>query len=170
MSHPIHLPGAYPEITSPTLLVICDAHHCNLFDLGGHTLMLKEEIRSKEHVYTDHQTVHASSGSPVGLGENDQIEAHRLHEFTNTLGACLAKVVAAQKIESVYLSAPGKFLSHLTSHLPAIVSKMLVSTIDGNFVKEPPLETLARFRPDLKTAMQELRNGENYSTKNHLPS
>ena len=39
----------------------------------------------------------------------------------------------------------------------------------GIYVKEHALELIARFRPDLKKAVADLRAQENYSPKNHLP-
>ncbi len=170
MSTTIHLPEAMPEITSRTLLVVCDAHHCSVFDIAGHTLMLKEEIRSHEPRDEDRQSIsHGKGGATIGVGEHTHVEEHRLHEFAHTVSARMATLVSAQKIEAVYLAAPGKFLSLLKKNLATSVAKLLEAAIDGNFAKEPPLQTFARFRPDLKAAMDELRGEENYSSKKHLP-
>ena len=169
MSHPIKLPDISPEITSPTLLVVCDNHHCKLYDVGGHTILAKEEITSAEAHYTDRQGSKVGGSGVVGVGESDQVEEHRQREFANKLIARIEHVVRDQKIVDLYLSAPGKFLSHLKKDLPKSLSKVLETAIDGNFVKESPASVLARFRPDLKAAVDELHDQENYSSKKHLP-
>ncbi len=171
MPHTIKLPDAMPAIDRPTLLVVCDSHHALLYDVGGHTMLMKEEIASTEHTSSDRQSSKPTGkgGHVVGVGENSQVEEHRLHEFANTLLARIASIVASQKIDVVHLSAPSKFLSQLKKSLPKALATHLQSQIDGNFVKEAPLQTLARFRPDLHRAMQDLRDQENYSTSKHLP-
>lgn len=171
MPHSIRLPDAMPEIITPTLFVVCDAHHCRFFDAGGHTLALKEDIHSREPHFTDRQGSKPSGrgGMMIGIGESDQIEDHRLREFANVVATRLGAIVTEQSIGVMYLSAPGKFLSQLKRHLPKAVEKLVESAVDGNFVKESALDLLVRFRPDLKAAVQELRNRENYSAKKHLP-
>lgn len=160
-----------PEIVTPTLFVVCDSHHCRFFDAGGHTLMEKEDIHSREPNYTDRQGSKPSGkgGMMIGVGESDQVEDHRLHEFANVIAGRIGAIVTEQKIGAVYLSAPGKFLSQLKKHLPKAVEKIVESAVDGNFVKESPLALLIRFRPDLKESVQELHDMENYSAKKHLP-
>jgi hypothetical protein len=166
----IRLPDAMPDVTAPTLLVVCDAHHCMPYALGGHALVAQSAIHSAEHAYTDRQdSKPGRGGASVGVGENTQVEEHRLREFVHLLGTSLSSIVKAQGIRVIYLSAPGKFLAYLKKHLPSPLLALMQGPIDGNFVKEPPLETLARFRPDLKKAMQDLRDDENFSAKKHLP-
>lgn len=171
MPHSIQLPDAMPEITTPTLLVVCDSHHCIFFGAGGHTLALQEDVHSREPNFTDRQgsKPRGKGGVMIGIGESDQVEDHRLHEFANVVAGRIGTIVTGQKIGAVHVSAPGKFLSQLKKHLPKAVEKLVESAVDGNFVRESPLALLIRFRPDLRAAVQELRNRENYSAKKHLP-
>ncbi len=177
MTRTIKLPDAMPEITARTLLVVCDAHHCKFFDVGGHSLMEKEEVHSEEAHHTDHQTsAHGASasggkgGKSIGVGgDTNTIEEHRQKGFANVVMKRVGQLIREQKVEDFYLAAPGKFLSHLKHDLPKDIEKILESAIDGNFVKESPLAILSRFRPDLKASLADLHDQENYSTKNHLP-
>jgi protein required for attachment to host cells len=169
MPNPIKLPDAMPDVDKPTLLVVCDSHHCRLFDVGGHTLLEKETIRSSEPRYTDRQDSVMSGGKSIGVGENDQVEDHRLHEFANAVVDHLTKTVTQQKIGELHISAPGKFLSQLKKHLTKPQQAILKNAIDGNFVKESPLAILVRFRPDLEEAVKALRDQENYSPKKQPP-
>lgn len=168
----IRLPDAMPEISKPTLLVVCDTHHSRLINLGGHSVTEKEVVASKEHEYTERQSSKPSGkggGAMVGIGETDQVESNRLKTFANTLVKHLESSVREQKIEELHISAPGKFLSVLKDHLTPALTKVLKQTLDGIYVKEHALELIARFRPDLKKAVADLRAQENYSPKNHLP-
>ena len=165
MEKSIKLPDAMPDVVRPTLMVICDSHHCTLFNIGGHLVVEKEIIQSHEHVSTDRTSVM----SGVGLGDSNPQEEHRLREFSNTLMARLEVLIREQKIEEMYLSAPSKCLSALKQHMPTAVEKVLVLALDGNFAKEAPMSVLARFRPDLHDAVKQLREEENYSPKKHLP-
>lgn len=105
----------------------------------------------------------------MGVGETDQLEEHRLKEFANVLVKHLDQIVRGQKVEALHLSAPGKFLSIVRNHLTQELRKVTVQSLDGNYVKEPALDLLVRFRPDLKEAVAKLREDENYSPKKHLP-
>jgi protein required for attachment to host cells len=169
MSNSITLPDVMPEITEPTLLVVCDSHHCKLFNVGGHTILMKEEVTSDEPHFTDRQSTKQSGGSSIGIGETEQIEENRLRTFANMLIARLEAIIKEQKISALYLSAPSKFLSLLKKDMPKSLSPLLTSIIDGNFVKESPRDILVRFRPDLEASVQALRSEENYSSKKHLP-
>ena len=165
-----HLPDAMPDITSKTLLVVCDSHHCVLADVGGHTIMQKEVIKSSEDHATDRPGSKMSpSGTNVSLGEHSEVEENRLRTFASAISKAIDTAVASQGIEEIFISAPGKFLSILKKHLSTSAEKMLVSTADGNYVKEPLVEVLMRFRPDLKEGLSALRDMENYSSKKHLP-
>ncbi len=171
MTHPMILPDAMPDIHSPTLLVVCDTHHCRFINAGGRSLVMTEEVKSHEHEFTDRQGSKPSGkgGSMIGLGDINQVEDHRLKEFANTVTQRMAHLAQTQKVESIYVSAPGKFLSALNHHMTKPLQELLEETIDGNFVKESPLDVLLRFRPDLKAAADDLRDQENYSSKKHLP-
>lgn len=164
-----------PEIDKPTLLIVADAHHCRFIDVGGHTLLEKETMDSKELLHTDRQDVQPSpasmgkGGMMSGVGEEHHAEENRLRDFAKMLNEHTSVVIAEQKIEAVYLAAPSRFLSEIKKNMPAAVTKVLKSTIDGNFVKEPAIEILLRFRPDLEESVQKLRDLENYSSKKHLP-
>ena len=176
MTSSIRLPDAMPDVSRPTLLVVCDTHHCRLLDVGGHVIVEKAELASREHEFTDRQdrkpgpSAHGGQGgSMMGVGETDQLEEHRLKEFANTLVKHLEELVRSQKIDALHLSAPGKFLAAVKKDLTAELKKVTVQTLDGNYVKEPPLALLVRFRPDLKEAVEKLRSEENYSPKNQPP-
>lgn len=176
MTSSIRLPDAMPDVSRATLLVVCDGHHCRLLDVGGHTIVEKEIFKSREHEFTDRQdrkpgpSAHGGQGgSMMGVGETDQLEEHRLKEFANVLVKHLDQIVRGQKVEALHLSAPGKFLSIVRNHLTQELRKVTVQSLDGNYVKEPALDLLVRFRPDLKEAVAKLREDENYSPKKHLP-
>lgn len=170
------LPDAMPDVSSPTLLVVCDTHHCRLFDVGGHTIVEKEALESREPVFTDRQdrkpgpsAFGGKGGSMMGVGETDQVDEHRLKEFANALVKHLETLVRTQKIGEVHLSAPAKFLSVLRTHLTGMLQDVTEQTIDGNFVKQAPLDILLRFRPDLGEALQKLRDQENFSPRKLPP-
>lgn len=159
-----------PDVAKPTLFLVCDSHQCRLFDVGGHAVVEKETLQSKEPKFTDRQgTKPGKGGMMIGLGDTNPLEDNRLKEFANVLMKHVDQVIREQKIEAIYISAPSKFLSVLRDHHTASVKKVLKKEIDGNFVKEHPLELLARFRPDLAEAVKALRSQENYSPGNQLP-
>ena len=170
MTSTIRLPDAMPDVSRPTLLVVCDSHHCRFLNVGGHAIVEKETLSSSEPVFTDRQdSFGGRGGTAVGVGEKDQVESHRLKEFSNTVVKHLEGVVRSEKVEALHIAAPGKFLSSLKDHLSTALTKILVQTIDGNFAKEQPLALLVRFRPDLKAAVEKLRDQENYSPSNLPP-
>ncbi len=175
MSHPTKLPDAMPDIVSPTLLIVCDSHHCRFIDVGGHTLLEKEGVDSKELVHTDRQDSQPSpssfgkGGMMSGVGEEHHAEENRLRDFAIMIVDRMTALVGQQGIESVYLSAPSRLLSEIKKHMPATLTKVLKSTIDGIFIKESNIEVLKRFRPDLDSSVVKLRDMENYSSKKHLP-
>jgi protein required for attachment to host cells len=159
-----------PEIKRPTLLVVCDSHKCRLIDVGGRTLLEKEILESKEEKFTDRRdTVRGPSGIMSGVGDLNQADLHRLKDFANAVSKHIDQSLRTQKIGEMYLAAPGKFLSILTDHLSVAAKKVLCKKIEGNFIKEPSTEILLRFIPELKTAVESLRDQENYSTRKHLP-
>lgn len=171
-----HLPEAMPEVQKRTLLVVCDTHHCKLIDVGNHTLLVGESVASNEPEYSDNKEGRYQSPAAAGRGgiiggttDPNQVEKHRLKEFANMVAAQVSKHVQEHKIEEVHMSAPGKFLAELKTHLPKPVQALIVSMLDGNFVKEAPRDILQRFKPELAEALQKLRDEENYSPKNQLP-
>ncbi len=167
---PQRLPDAMPDVEKPTLLVVCDTHHCKFIDVGNHTLLVSGTIDSKEADYSDKEGQYQSSTGVIGgMADTNPTEKNRLHEFANDVATHLAHVVQAQKIEEVYVSAPNKFLGELKKHIAKPVQKLIQKMVDGNFAKESPLEVLLRFRPDLEQARQALRDEENYSPKNQPP-
>lgn len=170
MTHPIKLPDAMPDITAPTLLVVCDSHHCRFIDVGGHTIVEQEKLDSKESKHTDRQSTKVGpSGGTVGIGDDHHAEEHRLTDFAKMVTDRIVEATAEQKIEALYIAAPSRLLSEMKKHSCSESKKILKSTIDGTFVKEPALEILMRFRPDLQLSVQKLRDQENYSSKKHLP-
>lgn len=165
-----------PEIEKPTLLVVCDSHHCRFVDLGGHTMLFNGIIKSKENTYTDHE---GRTMSPAAVGRGgmtssnstvDRAEDERLHEFSNAVSSHIDHLVQLQGIQEVYLAAPDKFLAELKKHVSKPTMKLISKTIDGNFMHEHIHETLIRFRPDLADAIRKLKEDENYSERKHLPS
>ena len=170
-----HLPEAMPEIKKRTLLVVCDNHHCKLIDVASHTMMIADGVASKEPSYSDKEGHYSSpaaggkGGISGGLADPNPVEKHRLKEFANAVSSQIVAHIRDHKIEEVYISAPGKFLSELNDHLSAPVKKMVVKTLDGNFVKDAPRDVLQRFKPELAAELQKLRDQENYSPKNQLP-
>jgi protein required for attachment to host cells len=170
-----HLPDAMPEITKRTLLVVCDNHHCKLIDVANHTLLVADGLASKEPSYSDKEGSYQSPGAAGkggvmgGLADPNPVEKHRLKEFANTLSAQIDSHIRDHKIEQVYISAPGKFLSELDGHLSNPTKKLVVKSLDGNYVKEAPRDVLQRFMPELASELQKLRDQENYSPKNQLP-
>jgi protein required for attachment to host cells len=176
MPNTIRLPDAMPDVTKPTLLVVCDSHHCRLLDVGGHAIVEKETVTSVEAEFSDKQgqtrspaSMATGGGMVSGMGDMNPVDEHRLKTFANDVIKHLEQSVRAQKIESVHISAPAKFLSVLRSHMTPTLSKVLTQSIDGNFVKESPLQILVRFRPDLKEAVKALRDQENYSPAKQPP-
>ena len=169
MTHSAKLPDAMPEIDTPTLLVVSDAHHCRFIAVGGHTLVEEEELHAPELKHTDRQTVNMGPGGASGVGDEHHAEDHRLREFAIAIAGRASALVERQKVGAVFMAASSRLLSELKKHLPQAVTKALKSTIDGNFVKESATEILARFRPDLEQSVKKLRDLENYSSKKHLP-
>ena len=104
-----------------------------------------------------------------GVGEEHHAEENRLRDFAIMIVDRMTALVGQQGIESVYLSAPSRLLSEIKKHMPATLTKVLKSTIDGIFIKESNIEVLKRFRPDLDSSVVKLRDMENYSSKKHLP-
>ncbi len=169
------LPDAMPDVGKRTLLVVCDGHQCKLIDVGNHTLLLADSVESREPEFTDKQGRYQSpaavgkGGIIGGTGDLNPVEKHRMKEFANTVSAQIAKHVRDQKIEELHVSAPAKFLSELKTHLSAPVKKMVVSMLEGNYLKEAPRDILLRFKPELEAELQKLRDQENYSPKNKPP-
>gem|GEM_PF-1995957 len=174
MLRPVHLPDAMPEITKPTLLVVCDSHQCKFVDVGGHTLVEKETVESKEEKFTDSQgqmrspAAMGKGGMISGVGDLNPVEKNRMRNFANVISRRMAQIIREQGIQEVYISAPPKFLSILREHIPLSIRKITAAS-EGNFVKEPLLALLLRFRPELKEAVRSLKEQENYSAKRHLP-
>lgn len=175
MTHLTHLPDAMPDIEKPTLLVVCDTHHCRFIDAGHHTIAFQGGVHSKENTFTDHE---GRSQSPAAMGkggmisgnnELDQVEGNRLHEFSNVVSRHLDHLIAMQGIQEVFIAAPDKFLAELKKHLSKHTQTLIRKIIDGNFMHENMHQILIRFRPDLEEAIKKLRDQENYSSKKHLP-
>jgi hypothetical protein len=172
---PQRLPDAMPDVDKPTLLVVCDNHHCKFIDVGNHTLLVAETIDSREPNFTDKAGRYQSpaaggrGGMTGGVEDPNQRETHRLREFANVVCGHLAHVIQEQGIQEIYISAPGKFLSVLKDHFNPAIKKAVHETMDGNYAKESPRDVLLRFRPDLKEALENLRSQENYSPKNQPP-
>ena len=169
MSKPIRLPDAMPDVEKPTLLVVCDSHHCRLLVVGGHSIVEQETIDSREPEYSDRQGSKPGPGSVVGIGETNQVEASRMKTFANTVMKRLSEVIRSQKIQSMHLSAPSKALASFKDHMTTDVKQVTVQTLDGHYVKESALQVLVRFRPDLKDAVAALRDEEGFSPRKHLP-
>lgn len=164
-----------PDIDKPTLLVVCDSHHCRLLDVGGHAIVEKEILKSKEAEHTDRASQTHSPGSfgkggmISGPDDANQFEKNRMRTFANDLIKHIEQSVREQGILAVHISAPAKFLSVVRAHMTPAIQKILLQEIDGNFIKEPSIEILVRFRPDLREAVKALRDQENYSPRKHLP-
>lgn len=175
MSQTIRLPDAMPDVDKPTLLVVCDSHHCRLLDVGGHAIAEKEMIESKESEYSDREgrtqspAAFGKGGMVSGTDDINQVEKNRMRTFANELIKHIEQSVREQGIQAVHVSAPAKFLSVIRAHMTPVIHKILMQEIDGNFVKEPAIEILVRFRPDLKEAVKALRDQENYSPRNQPP-
>lgn len=135
----------------------------------------QESIRSKEAECTDGKGMLQSpaavgkGGMISGADEMNQFEKSRMSQFANEAVQHIDHIIRDQKIEAVHLSAPAKFLSILRDHLSADIKKFLQNDMEGNFVKEPPLKFLLRFRPDLEAAAKDLRSQESYSPGNRPP-
>lgn len=174
-SRPVRLPDAMPEIDKRTLLVVCDNHRCKLVNVGGHSLVKEELIESKEVKFDERQGLVSSpaargkGGMLSGTADINPIEKNRLRDFANVVVKRLGTVVREQKIQEIHLSAPAKFLSVMKTHLSKELTKIVRTTLDGNFVKEPVQTVLLRFRPDLKEAVKSLKEQENYSAKKQPP-
>jgi protein required for attachment to host cells len=170
MSKPIHLPDAMQELSEPALLVVCDSHEARFIDAGGRTLVEKETLKSKEPKHDEPESVmRGPSGVMSGTGDRNQYEDNRLRQFSNEIVVRIEEAVKTQGIKKLYISAPGRTLSVLKDHLPKPTAMLLDVVLDGIFIKEPSIEILLRFRPDLAESVQKLRDQENYSTKKHLP-
>ena len=175
MKNSAHLPDAMPDIEKPTLIVICDSHHCRFIELGKHTLMGDGEIVSKEETFTDHEGRFQSpaavgkGGMISGGGDLNQAEDNRLHEFSNQAAKRIHDIVMQKGIAQLYLSAPNKFLPLLKKHLHTDVSKILKAALDGNYVKETPKQLLTRFMPELEREVQKLKDMEGYGGGKNLP-
>lgn len=170
MKNATQLPDAMPDVDTPALLVVCDTHHCRFMNVGGHMIVEKAQVESKENTFSDRETsVRGPSGVTSGLGDKNNAEESRLKSFANMVVKAMDQSVREQKIEQVHISAPGKFLSVLKDHLPKAMQTLVQNTLDGNYVKEHQLDLLVRFRPDLKQAVADLRAQENYSPKNVPP-
>ena len=175
MSHTIRLPDAMPDVEKSTLLVVCDSHHCRLLNVGGHAIAEQDMLTSKELEFSDKQgqtrspAAMSSGGMVSGTGDLNQSEKNRMKNFANEIVKYIEQSIREQGIQAVHISAPAKFLSMIRGHLSPAIHSILMQEIDGNFVKEPSIEILGRFRPDLKEAVHALRDQENYSSKKHLP-
>lgn len=175
MPSPIRLPDAMPTVDIPTLLVVCDAHRCRFLTVGGHQIAEEDALESKQDQFTDKegQTRSPASfgkgGMTSGMKDLNPVEENRLKIFANALVKRLEQLIREQKTGELHLSAPGKFLSVVRDHLTPEIKKVTKQTVDGNFTKESPIDLLARFRPDLKDAVKNLRNQESYSPKNRPP-
>jgi protein required for attachment to host cells len=104
-----------------------------------------------------------------GTADLNQIEKNRLRDFANVVVKRLGLVVREQKIQEIHLSAPAKFLSVMKTHLTKELTKIVRTTLDGNFVKEPVKDVLLRFRPDMVEAVKSLKEQENYSMRKQPP-
>lgn len=165
-----HLPDAMPEISKRTLLAVCGSHQCRFIDAGGRTLVELLVLNSKEESHTDRESsMRGPSGVTSGLGDHNQFEQNRVNEFANQIAVHIATAVTEQKIEALYIAAPGKMLPAVKERLSPPLTKLLAGTLDGNYLKEASLDILARFQPELKKAADELRSSENYSPKNRPP-
>jgi protein required for attachment to host cells len=175
MSKPIRLPDAMPDVEKPTLLVVCDGHHCRLLVVGGHSIVEQETIDSREPEFSDRQgskpgpSSMGKGGAMMGVGDTNQLEATRMRTFANTVMKRLDEVIRSQKIQSLHLSAPAKALAAFREHMTTTVKGVTVQTLDGQYLKEPALQVLVRFRPDLKDAVAALRDEEGFSPRKHLP-
>lgn len=166
----VTLPDAMPDIAEPTLLVVCDSHHCRFINAGGRSLAEKESVMSKERHDTDRESqMSGPSGMTSGSSDRNQFEDNRLKTFANDVVSHIASAVNTQKIGSIYLSAPGRVLSEIKNHLSKPHSALLSVVVDGTFVKEPAIDLLIRFRPDLLESAEHLRDQQNYSSANQPP-
>lgn len=171
----IRLPDAMPDVEKPTLIVVCDSHQCRLLNVGGHAIAEKELLESKEAQYSDREgrsqspAAFGKGGMISGTDDTNQFEKNRMRTFANELIKHIEQAIRDQGIHAVHISAPAKFLSVIRSHMTPEIQKILMQEIDGNFVKEPSIEILVRFRPDLKDAVKALRDQENYSPRKLPP-
>lgn len=135
----------------------------------------KEMMESKEAEFSDKQgrmqspAAMGKGGMISGVGDINQFEKNRMKTFANEVIKHIEQSVKEQGIQAVHISAPAKFLSVLRAHMTPGIQKILKQEIDGNFVKEPSIEVLVRFRPDLKEAVKALRDQESYSPRKQLP-
>lgn len=175
MSHTVRLPDAMPDVEKPTLLVVCDSHHCRLLGVGGHAIIESGVVESAEPEFSDKQgqtrspAAMSSGGMVSGTGDMNPVEKHRMKAFANDLMKHIEKSIREQGIQAIHISAPAKFLSEIRAHMTPAIKKILMQEIDGNYVKEPALGILVRFRPDLTEAVKALRDQENYSPKKQPP-
>lgn len=175
MSTPIKLPDAMPDVAHPTLLVVCDTHHCRFITIGGHSMAEETPLKSEEHHHegvdgrTQSPSAFGKGGMISGMSDPNQSDEHRMKTFANALVKYLDQFIRQQKIQVVHFSAPGKFLSVLRDHLNPAIKNVTKQTIDGNFAKESPFDLLARFMPHLAEAVKALHDQENYSPKNRPP-
>lgn len=169
MSKPVHIPDAMPELKATALLVICSSHDCRMMNAGARTIVEREVVISPEIQYTDRETqMRGPSGVISGVGDPHNEEDNRLKHFASMV---MEHIVSGLKqgAEELYIAAPGKVLSILKDHLPQAHADKLKVVLEGNFLKEPALDILLRFLPDLALSAEHLHNEESYSTKKHLP-
>lgn len=170
MPKPVHLPDAMQEVTEPALLVVCDSQDARFIDAGGRTLVEKEMVEHKEKGYDEPEsTMRGPSGVVSGTADRNQLEDNRLREFANIIAARIESSVKTQGIKHIYVSGPGRVLAVLRDKLSKPTAVLLDVVLEGNYVKEPALDVLLRFRPDLAESVQKLRDQENYSTKKKFP-
>lgn len=166
----VTLPDAMPDVAEPTLLVVCDSHHCRFINAGGRSLVEKESVESKERHDTDRESqMSGPTGMTSGSSDRNQFEDNRLKTFANDVVSHIASAVNTQKVTSIYLSAPGRVLSEIKHHLSKPQSALLSVVLDGTFVKESALDLLIRFRPDILESAENLRDQENYSPAKRPP-
>lgn len=137
--------------------------------MEGTLIESKESEDSERGGRTQSPAAFGKGGLISGTDDKNQLEKNRLRTFANELIKSMENAIREQGIEAVHISAPAKFLSVIRSHLTPAIQKILLQEIDGNFVKEPSIEILVRFRPDLKDAVTALRDQENYSPRKQPP-
>ena len=157
-----------PEISEPTLFIVCGNHECRLVGAKGRMIFEEQPFRGKELEYSDRETqLRGPSGITSGSGgDRNMAEENRIREFTHKLTEHVASMVQTQGIKAIYLAAPGKILSAIRKHLKPALQKLVKVELEGLFLKEPPLELLQRFRPDIVKAVSDLHAQENFSAKN----
>lgn len=160
MSAITRIPDAMPDITPPTALVVCDGHHCRILLAGGRTIAEHDSITSVERESTERESqLRGPTGVTSGSVDFNQIEEHRLRTFANSIISTLQALHTSHGAQHLRLSAPGKLLSHVRSHLPKALQGIVEST-EAMLTKESPIALLTRFRPDLAASAQSLRDQE----------